>query len=316
MYQVMLIGDAHPSLFKQLDTTRITCLDAREWSAEQQLAALPKMDGLIMKSSWKIDREFLSKAKKLQVIARLGVGIEHIDEAACVQNGVTVLTSPEGSKDTVAEHTLGLLLTLMNHLARADQQIRNGQWFRADNRGYELKGKTVGIIGYGNMGQAVAQRLHGFGCTVIAYDKHKHDYGDAFAKAVNLDTIYKVSDIVTFHIPYSPENHLLVNADYLRKFEKPIFIVNTARGGILETSALVEALEKQQVLGAALDVLEYEEGSFDQFSFEQLPAPFQYLRNSDRVVLSPHIAGWSFESYEKHSLVIADKLNLFFSEVS
>ncbi|MFM8362710.1 MAG: NAD(P)-dependent oxidoreductase, partial [Haliscomenobacter sp.] len=226
--------------------------------------------------------------------------------------GVEVLISPEGSRDTVAEHALGMLLMLMNHLGRADRQVRQGEWVRAGNRGVEIKGKTVGILGYGNMGQALAQRLAGFEARVLAYDKYKADYGNAFAEAVSLETLQAESDILSIHIPYQPENHYFVNAAFLDAFAKPIFLVNTARGTVLETAALAEALQRGKVLGAALDVIEYEELSFEKLKPLALPEPFQILLRSDRVVLTPHIAGWSFESNEGHARVIAEKIQSFF----
>jgi D-3-phosphoglycerate dehydrogenase len=248
----------------------------------------------------------------LRFIARLGVGVEHIDLEAARAQGVEVLISPEGSRDTVAEHALGMLLMLMNHLGRADQQVRRGEWVRAGNRGVEIKGKTVGILGYGNMGQALAQRLAGFEARVLAYDKYKSDYGNAFAEAVSLETLQAESDILSIHIPYLPENHYFVNAAFLDAFAKPIFLVNTARGTVLETAALADALQRGKVLGAALDVIEYEELSFETLKPLALPEPFQVLLRSERVVLTPHIAGWSFESNEGHARVIAEKIQSFF----
>lgn len=275
------------------------------------LALLPRFHGVVMRSRLRADSEFIDRGANLRFIAREGVGVEHIDMDYAAQKGIAVLTSPEGSRNTVAEHTLGLMLCLLNNLARADRQVRNGQWMREGNRGYEINGKTVGILGYGNMGTAFAQRLQGFGCRVIAYDKYKSDYGDDNAQAVDLPTLQRESDIISIHIPYMPSNHYFINDAFLGAFAKDIFLVNTARGTVLDTAALVKHLQSGHVRGAALDVLEYEETSFEFLHFEALPEPFQYLRSAENVVLSPHIAGWSFESKLGHARVLAEKIRLY-----
>ena len=209
---------------------------------------------------------------------------------------------------------MGLLLALMNKLVRADRQVREGRWVREDNRGTEIRGKTVGILGYGNMGQAFARRLSGFGAEVIAYDKFKTDYGDEFAEAVSLDALFQRSDILSVHIPYTPENEYFINAAFIDRFHKPIWLVNTARGKVLHTFDLVAKLKDGKVPGAALDVLEYEDGSFTALRADNNPAPLQYLINSGQVILSPHIAGWSHESRLKHAQVLADKIEQHFGE--
>jgi D-3-phosphoglycerate dehydrogenase len=309
---ILLLDEPHPSLILRLEAMGLRCRCMYHDSREAVLSALADAQGVVLRSRLRVDRPFLEAAPRLRFIARLGVGVEHIDLEAAHAHGVEVLTSPEGSRDTVAEHTLGMLLMLMNHLGRADQQVRRGEWVRAGNRGVEIKGKTVGILGYGNMGQALAQRLAGFEARVLAYDKYKSDYGNAFAEAVSLETLQAESDILSIHIPYMPENHYFVNAPFLDAFAKPIFLVNTARGTVLETAALADALQSGKVLGAALDVVEYEELSFEKLKPLTLPEPFQVLLRSERVVLTPHIAGWSFESNEGHARVIAEKIQSFF----
>ncbi|MCB9081673.1 MAG: hydroxyacid dehydrogenase [Lewinellaceae bacterium] len=281
---------------------------------EAMKAALPAYSGLVVRSRFTLDRDFLAAATNLQFIARSGVGVEHIDLDYCVERGIEVIISPEGSRDTVAEHALGMLLMLMNNLGRADRQVRHGEWIRAGNRGVEIKGKTVGILGYGNMGTALAQRLRGFDARVIAFDKYKSGYGDAYAEAVSLQTLWQESDILSIHIPYMPENKFFIDGAFLQKFAKPIYLVNTARGLVLHTADLVAAMEKGQVTGAALDVIEYEETSFENLNPLTLPAPFQYLRNSDRAVLTPHIAGWSVESNRGHAAVLARKIAALFAD--
>lgn len=309
--KVIFVDEPHPFLSDRLPALGFNCQFLYRAGREEILAAISDCFGLVVRSRIRIDHELLKAAGHLAFIARLGVGVEHIDMAYAAARGITVLTSPEGSRDTVAEHALGMLLMLMNHLGRADRQIRNGEWVRAGNRATELKGKTVGILGYGNMGTAFARRLQGFDVRVLAYDKFKTHYGDAFAEAVDLSTLQRESDVLSIHIPFTPENHYFVNAAFFKGFAKPIFLVNTARGTVLDTAALVEAMECGIVAGAALDVIEYEEMSFENLQPLHLPAPFQYLVHSDRTVLTPHIAGWSWESNEGHARTLAEKIEVF-----
>lgn len=310
--KVIFIDQTAPILWDSLVELGYDCLDHSTDSREALIPLVADAFGLVIRSRVKMDQAFLSQATALQFIARSGVGLEHIDLDYAASRGIHVLPSPEGSRDTVGEHTIGLLLMLMNNLARADQEVRNGQWIREGNRGVELKGKTVGIIGYGNMGTAFAQRLSGFGVTVIAYDKFKSNYGDEYATAVDLPTLQAKADIVSLHIPYLPENRYFVDEAFLQAFQKPIFIINTARGLVLNTNDLVEALKAGKVRGAALDVLEYEDMSFVHLDPLQLPAPFQYLKEAKNVVLSPHIAGWSFESEPGHAKALVDKITGLF----
>lgn len=309
---ILLIDTPHPVLIERLRELGYDCRPHYDTPREAVMDLLPEAFGIVMRSRFVIDRHFLDRAQGLAFIAREGVGVEHIDVDYAEAQGIRVLISPEGSRDTVAEHALGLLLTLLNKLALADRQVRQGQWRRESNRGVEIKGKTVGILGYGNMGTALARRLTGFDCQVIAYDKYKTDYGDAHAEAVDLDTLQRESDILSLHIPYMASNHHFVDGAFLDRFSKPIYVVNTARGLVLHTADLVERMQSGRVLGAALDVLEYEEGSFNFLNFQELPAPFHYLQQADNVVLSPHIAGWSFESKEKHGRVLAGKIEAMF----
>lgn len=313
--RILLIDRPHAFLIEALQAWGAEWSLHYETPREEVLRLLPDFDGVVMRSRLRADSEFLQQGRRLRFLAREGVGVEHIDLDCASRLGIEVITSPEGSRNTVAEHTLGLLLSLMNHLARADRQVRQGEWLREPNRGYEIFGKTVGILGYGNMGSAFAQRLAGFGCRVIAYDKYKTGYGDAFAEAVDLRTLQRESDIISVHIPYMPANHYFVNDSFLSAFPKKIFLVNTARGTVLETEALVRHLQSGHVLGAALDVLEYEETSFEFLDFPALPAAFQYLLQADQVVLSPHIAGWSFESKLGHAQVLAEKIQAFWKRL-
>ncbi len=288
------------------------CREMLKADLEEVKAILPEAFGIVVRSRFRIDRAFLDTAQKLAFVARSGVGTEHIALEHAALRGVQVFTSPEGSRDTVGEHTIGLLLMLMNNLARADREVRQGEWIRGGNRGYEIKGKTVGIIGYGNMGQAFARRLQGFGCTVVAYDKYKDDYGNEFAQAVSLAELQERADIVSLHIPYEHDNHHLVNREYIDGFKKPFWLVNTARGLVVNTVDLVEALGKGKVRGAALDVIEYEDQSFVHLDPKKMPHPFQRLLDNPNVVLNPHIAGWSYEAEDGHARTLADKIEAHF----
>jgi D-3-phosphoglycerate dehydrogenase / 2-oxoglutarate reductase len=313
LQKVLLLDEPFPVLINALKDMGLNPVVHYETPRTDLPDALEDCVGIVVRSRLRIDRSLLEAAPALQWIARLGVGTEHIDLEVCAERGVEVFTSPEGSRDTVAEHAVGMLLMLMNRLAIADREVRSGDWIREGNRGTEIRGKTVGVIGYGNMGMAFAKRLNGFDVEVLAYDKYCPDHGDAFARAVDLPTLQKESDIISIHIPYTPENHYFVDGPFLEAFAKNIYLVNTARGAVLHTADLVRAMKKGKVLGAALDVIEYEEMSFSALQPDTLPEPFQYLRQSERTVLTPHIAGWSFESKAGHSRVLADKINAFYA---
>jgi D-3-phosphoglycerate dehydrogenase len=309
--KILGIDRPHPLLTIALESLGVIYEAKYVESRHEILDILPRFQGVVLRSRLRVDREFLNAAPNLQFIAREGVGLEHIDLEYAEAKGIAVISSPEGSRNTVAEHTMGLLLCLMNNLARADRQVREGQWLREPNRGTEIFGKTVGILGYGNMGSAFAARLRGFGCRVIAHDKYHPVWTDSNAESVTLEILQRESDILSIHIPYMQENHYFINDEFLAGFAKPIFLVNTARGQVLETEALVRHLQSGSVSGAALDVLEYEEGSFEMLRMERLPEPLLFLQQAPNVVLSPHIAGWSFESKEGHARVLAEKIEQF-----
>ncbi|MEN0049584.1 MAG: NAD(P)-dependent oxidoreductase [Bacteroidota bacterium] len=310
--KILFINKAHPILEKKLADLGYDCHMHFDTPKEKMERILPNFFGVVMRSRINADRTFINAGKNLKFIAREGVGVEHIEVEYAESKGIKVITSPEGSQDTVAEHAMGHLLNLLNHINRANNQVKAGIWAREQNRAIELKGKTVGIIGYGNMGRSFAKRLSGFDCNVIAYDKYKSNYGDEYAKAVSLEELQAQSDIVSLHVFYEPENHLFVNDTYLSAFQKDIFLINTARGLVLDTADLVKNLKSGKVRGAALDVLEYEEQSFSKLTVENLPPAFTYLTQADNVILAPHIAGWSFESKEGHGRVLGEKIERFF----
>lgn len=305
---IFLDKAAHPYFADKLEKLGHQITYATDWSRERILDEISKFDALMVRSRIKIDRELLQAGQpKLKTVARWGVGLEHIDLEAAMELDVLVHNSPEGSMHAVAEHTVGMILMLMNHLGRAERQLRQGEWSRRPNTGIELRGKTVGLIGYGNMGKQTAKRLSGFGCKVIAHDKYLSNYGDEFVEAVSLEELQIRSQIVSLHI-FAEGNHHYANAEWFVGFNHPIWFINTARGIVCDTSSLVDAIESGQVIGAALDVHEHESMSFTEVDMDKLPASFRYLVQSDQVVLTPHIAGWSEEAEEGHARVLIEKM--------
>ncbi|NBC06854.1 MAG: hydroxyacid dehydrogenase [Bacteroidetes bacterium] len=305
---VLFLDKPHPYLPEQLAAMGYHCQHAYTESAEALRGDLATCTGIVLRSRFPLDRAFLEQCPQLKFIARMGIGLEHVDIDFAERRGIKVLNSPEGSRDTVAEQTLGMMLGLLNHIHKADREIRRGIWDRKANHSYELRHRTVGIIGYGNIGTAVAQRLSGFGCSVVAYDKFRHNYGGPLAEEVSLQRLQAEADIVTVHIPYSEANHYFVDEAFLRAFRKPIFLLNTARGLVLDTAALARQLKAGQVIGAALDVLEYEEQAFNTLELDSLPEPFQYLRQAENVILTPHTAGLSREVMGSHARVLVEKI--------
>lgn len=263
--------------------------------------------GMIVRSK-KIGADLLQKFENLRFIGRLGAGMENIDLDYAAQKEITCLNSPEGNRDAVAEHTLGMLLNLLNHINKSDREIRDGKWLREENRGMEIMGKTIGIFGYGNMGKAFAQRLKGFSCKVIAYDKYKQAYSDEYVIETQLESFMQKVDIVSFHIPLTNETEYMINYNFIKGFKKDIVLLNTSRGRILKTSDLVRSLKERKVRGAALDVMEYESLAFDAFMKSDDNPDFEYLKRAENVVLTPHIAGWTVESKYKLSKVLAEKI--------
>ncbi|MCB0546999.1 MAG: NAD(P)-binding domain-containing protein [Phaeodactylibacter sp.] len=310
--KVLLIDPAHPYLVEHLVQLGYEVDDHHDTPLDELQPLLGGYFGMVIRSRFTLDEAFLDRCTSLKFIARMGIGLEHIDVQYAKGRGILVLNSPEGSRDTVAEHTMGFILSLLNHINRSNLQVRKGQWIREGNKSYELRHRTVGIIGYGNIGSAVAQRLNSFGCRVIAYDKFKTNFGGVLAEEVSLETVFREADIVTLHIPYEDYNHYFVNRRFLGSFRKPVFLVNTSRGLVLETDALVESLQSGKVLGAALDVIEYEEQSFNKLELENLPEPFQYLRRADNVIITPHIAGLSHEVMGAHARVLIEKIEAAF----
>lgn len=309
--KILHIDSNHPTLWQQLEETGFRNVEGYKLSKEQIDAVIHEYHGIVIRSRFDIDGDFLDKAISLQFIARVGAGLESIDCDYAESKGIRLIAAPEGNRNAVGEQALGMLLSLFNNLNRADRQIRHGQWIREANRGHELDGKTVGIIGYGNMGKSFAKKLRGFDVEVLCYDI-KEAVGDENAQQVSLAELQQKADVVSLHTPWTPETNRMVNADFINAFAKPFWLINTARGKSVVTKDLAEALKSGKILGAALDVLEYEKSSFEHLFEGEIPAEFQYLLEADNVLLTPHIAGWTFESHERLAQVIADKIKALY----
>lgn len=306
--KVVFLDTVHSILEERLISAGFTCIDATSVSRENCYPIIADADGLVIRSRFPMDVEFLSHAPKLKFIARSGAGMENIDEAYAENRTIKLYNAPEGNRNAVGEHALGMLLALFNKLHTADRDIRNGKWEREHNRGVELDGKTVGLIGFGNNGQAFAKKLRGFDVDVIAYDKYKQGFGSADVEEVDMNALFQRADVLSFHIPQTDETRFMADKAFFESFQKSIYVINLSRGQIIRTSALVEAMKSTKVLGAALDVLEYEKTSFESFFEHDLSPDFKYLLNAENVILSPHVGGWTKESYIKLSDVLADKI--------
>lgn len=306
--QVLFIDTTHPYLPEALIRQGFECSHYTGNSRQEILEMLPRFDGLIIRSKIKLDKDALDCAVKAMFIARVGAGMENIDHTYARSKGIICLNAPEGNRDAVGEHAMGMLLSLLNHLCRVNVEVRQGIWIREGNRGTEIGGKTIALIGYGNTGKAFAEKLSGFRANVIAYDKYKTGFSELFVKEVQMDEIFRDADILSLHVPLTDETRQLITTEYLSKFQKPVYLINTARGQCLDTSALIDAIDSGKVLGAALDVLEYEKLSFENLDAAQLPGPFKRLIESKKVILSPHIAGWTHESNYKMASILVEKI--------
>ena len=305
---ILHIDSNHPLLWDQLEQAGFVNHEDFTSSKEEIEAKIQDYQGIVIRSRFKIDQTFLDKATNLQFIARVGAGLESIDCAYAESKNIALIAAPEGNRNAVAEHSLGMILSLFNNLNEADAEIRAGHWNRESNRGHELDGKTVGIIGYGNMGKAFAKKLRGFEVDVLCYDIQEN-VGDENARQVEFTEFQEKVDVLSLHIPWTPETDKMVDAAFINGFAKPLWIINTSRGKNIVTADLVAALQSGKVLGAGLDVLEYEKLSFETlFQDKSTPEAFQYLLNAKNVILTPHIAGWTFESHERLAQVIVDKI--------
>ena len=307
----LLLDKNHPLITEQLSEKGFVLEEDFSSSYEQVLEKIHLYEGIIIRSRIPLDAHFLEKAKNLKFIARVGAGMENIDTTKAQELGIKLINSPEGNKDAVAEHVIGTLLVLMNRLFISSKEVKKGIWLREENRGEEILGKTFGIIGYGNMGKAVAKRLSGFGCKTIFYDI-KPNLSDEFATQVSLEELQENADILSLHTPLTEDTLYMIDEEFISKMKKNFYFINTARGKNLKTSALVNALKSGKIKGACLDVLEYEKTSFE--NLETKNEDLEYLLNSEKAIITPHIAGWTHESKIKLAKVIVDKILAFAAE--
>jgi D-3-phosphoglycerate dehydrogenase len=306
--KILHIDSNHPLLWEQLAVVGFQNEADFTSSKETIEAKIADYHGIVIRSRFKIDKNFLDKATNLQFIARVGAGLESIDCEYAISKNIQLIAAPEGNSNAVGEQTLGMLLSLFNNLNKADKEVKNGQWNRESNRGHELDGKIIGIIGYGNMGKAFAKKLKGFDVEVLCYDILPN-VADANAKQVSLEAIQQKVDVLSLHVPWTLLTDKMVNTSFINAFHKPFWLLNLARGKCVVTSDLVAALQSKKILGAGLDVLEYEKLSFENlFDEDTKNESFEYLRKADNVLLTPHIGGWTFESHEKLAQTIMNKI--------
>lgn len=299
----------HPILEEKLTSDGYICEHDYKCSTYELKAKINDYTGLVLRSRLIIDESLLSNTTNLTFIARSGSGLENIDVTYAQSKGISCFNSPEGNRDAVGEHALGMLLSLLNKIPKGDSEVRKLQWKREENRGFEIGGKTIGIIGYGNTGKSFAKKLSGFSCTVITYDRYVENAGDENAHQMSLTDIFEQADIVSVHIPYNKYNHYFINHEFLSSFKKNIFLLNTSRGRILNSTDLVSSLKSGKIKGACLDVLEFEKDSFEDVEVESVSESLTYLIDSEKVILTPHVAGWTEESYFKLSSVLYDKIS-------
>jgi D-3-phosphoglycerate dehydrogenase len=316
--KILHLDTNHPLLINQLNELGFINHEDYTSSKAEIEQKIHEYDGFIIRSRFSIDKKFLDAATSMKFIGRVGAGLENIDCEYAESKGIHLITAPEGNRNAVGEHSLGMLLSLFNKLNKADREVRGGKWLREDNRGIELDGKTVGLIGYGNMGKAFAKKLRGFDIDVLCYDI-KPNVGDENAKQVSLKELQNKVDILSLHTPQTPLTTNMVNMEFINHFTKSFWLINTARGKSVVSSDLVLALKSGKILGAGLDVLEYEKASFENLfktdvtsNAMQMPEAFQYLIRAENVLLTPHVAGWTFESKEKLAQTIVSKIKLKF----
>jgi D-3-phosphoglycerate dehydrogenase len=305
---IIFLDSVHPILKERLTAKGYECIDASMLPEADCRKVIKQADGIVIRSRFTLKEAFLKDAVNLKFIARSGAGMENIDERYCADRNIVLFNAPEGNRNAVGEHALGMLLSLLNKLHTADREVRAGKWDREGNRGNELDGKIVGIIGYGNNGKAFAKKLRGFDVKILAYDKYKQNFGDHYVMECTLNAIMENADVISFHIPQNPETLFMANELFFSQLQKAIYLLNLSRGKIVKTSALVKSMQEGKVIAAGLDVLEYEKTSFEAFNEEKMPEDLKYLFASQNVILTPHVGGWTTESYFKLSNVLADKI--------
>ena len=305
--KILFLDKIHPDLKYNLTQQGIVCEEKITENKNQILKIINEFNGIIIRSRFKIDKNFIQKASHLNFIARFGSGMENIDVLEAKKHKIKCINAPKGNSNAVGEHTLGLLLSLMNNIQPSSLEVKNGQWKREENRGTELSKKTIGIIGYGNAGQAFSKKLIGFNCKILAYDKYKKKYQNKFVKKSSLKNIFKYSDVLSLHIPLNKETENLINNDFINKFSKNIFFLNTSRGKIVNTDDLITNIKSGKIIGAGLDVLEHENKNFEKLDSTK-NVTLEFLKKCPKVILTPHIAGWSFESNKLMCKILTKKI--------
>lgn len=309
MKKVFFLDTVHPILSERLTQEgEYECIEAHDWTREQCKTQLKDAYGLVIRSRFTLDESFLQFIPDLHFIARSGAGMENIDVSYCEKRGIQLFNAPEGNRNAVGEHALGMLLSMMNKIHTANRDVKNGIWDREGNRGVELDGKTVGIIGFGNNGKAFANKLRGFDITLLAYDKYKTGFGDDFVIEATLEALLRKSDVISFHIPQNEETIYFADQEFFDALGKPVYLLNLSRGKIVETKSLIDSILKGTIIAAGLDVNEFEKKSFEEFFDGSDNEELKFLLESDKVLLTPHVGGWTTESYYKLSSVLADKI--------
>ncbi|HYG37080.1 MAG TPA: 2-hydroxyacid dehydrogenase [Cytophagales bacterium] len=308
MYNCLIIDKMHPSIIPMLESIGVKPDYRPEITREEILNVIENYQGIIVRSKTPINKELFDKAKNLEFIGRAGAGLDQVDLETMQARNITIVNAPEGNRDALAEHMVGMILCLFNNINLGDKQVRNGIWDREGNRGVELKNKTVGIIGYGFMGQAFAKRLTSFECNIIAYDKYKSGFGSEQVKEVALEQIFEEADLLSMHVPLTPETHFMINEDFINRIKKPFYFLNSARGELAKLSVIKKAIETGKISGAVLDVLENEK--LNKYTPEQQEA-FEFLKSSEKVLFTPHVAGWTHESYVRINEVLTKKIKAY-----
>ncbi len=303
--RILITDDLHPLLKEGLVQDGFIVDDRPDISREEVLQMISAYQGLVINSRIKADRELLEKAVNLKFVCRAGSGLEVINLEYAAQRNIVAFNSPEGNRNAVAEHALGMLLNIMNNISRSYEQVKNRQWLREANRGSELRGKTIGLIAYGNTAQSLAKLLIGFNVTILAYDKYYHGFTNDFVQESSLETIFEKCDVVSIHLPLTDETEYMIDYTFLSSFKRPVWLINTSRGKVLKTSDLIKCIQEHKVIAAALDVLENEK--LENLSKQQDDI-FNHLIQDSRILLTPHIAGWTHESKRKTARVLLDKI--------
>lgn len=307
--KILHIDSNHALMLEQLTAAGFENHEDYTSSKEQVEQKIAGYDGIVIRSRFKIDKAFIDKAVNLKFIARVGAGLESIDTDYAISKNIHLIAAPEGNRNAVGEHSLAMLLSLFNKLNQADAEVKSGHWNREKNRGHELDGKTIGLIGYGNMGKSFAKKLRGFDVTVLCYDILEN-VGDQNARQVSLAELQANADVLSLHIPWTPQTDKMVDSAFIDAFSKPFWLLNTSRGKNVVTADLANALGSGKILGAGLDVLEYEKLSFENLFTDEMPEPLRFLVKARNVILTPHIAGWTVESKQRLAQVIVDKIKM------